>query len=133
MKCVDLMSEISIIRLRMTIDLDKRSKNGRNIYEWNIKLNSLLEIDFDSTSSNESGRLTFWRFGISIYYQYSYYNILSNVTEQVNRKLHPSELIMDVRFGRSTFYHFKSFHYYFASSMNRNHYHIFLQVHLYQV
>ena len=59
MKCVDLMSEISIIRLRMTIDLDKRSKNGRNTYELNIKLNTLLEIDFDSTSSNESGRLTF--------------------------------------------------------------------------
>ena len=105
MKCVDLMSEISIIRLRMTIDLDKRSKNGRNIYEWNIKLNTLLEIDFDSTSSNESGRLTFWRFGISIYYQYSYSKILSNVTKRVNWKLFSLELIMDVRFGRSTFYH----------------------------
>ena len=117
----------------MTINLDKRSKNGRNTYEWNKKLNSLLEIDFDSTSSNESGRSTFWRFGISIYHQYSYSEILSNVTEQVNRKLYPSELIMDVKFGRSIFIHFKSFHYYFALSMNRNHYHIFLQVHLYRV
>ena len=133
MKCVDLMSEISIIRLRMTIDLYKRSKNGRNTYEWNKELNSLLEIDFDSTSSNESGRLTFWRFGISKYYKSSYYKILSNVKKRVNWKLYPSELIMDVRFGRSIFYHFESFHYYFALSMNRNHYHIFLQVHLYRV
>ena len=53
--------------------------------------------------------------------------ILFNVTEQVNRKLHPSELIMDVRFGRSIFYHLKSFHYYFALSMNRNHHFLFLQ------
>ena len=133
MKCVDLMLKISIIRLRMTIDLDKRSKNGRNTYEWNKKLKSLLEIDFDSTSSNESGRSTFWRFGISKFDQYSFSEILSNVTEQVNRKLYPSELIMDVRFGRSTFIHFKSFHYYFALSMNRNHLFFFLQVHLYRV
>ena len=38
-----------------------------------------------------------------------YSEILSNVTERGYSKLHPSEL-MDVRFGRSTFYHFESFH-----------------------
>ena len=55
-----------------------------------------------------------------------YSEILSNVTERGQKKLCPSEL-MDVRFGRSTFYHFESFHYYFALSMNRNH-HIFHKV-----
>ena len=39
-----------------------------------------------------------------------YSEILSNVTERGLRKLNPLELIMDVRFGRSTFIHFESFH-----------------------
>ena len=47
-----------------------------------------------------------------------YSEILSNVTERGSQKLYSSEL-MDVRFGRSTFSHFQSFHYYFALSMNR--------------
>ena len=38
-----------------------------------------------------------------------YSEILSNVTERGLVKLLPSEL-MDVRIGRSTFYHFESFH-----------------------
>ena len=38
-----------------------------------------------------------------------YSEILSNVTERGFKKLNPSEL-MDVRFGRSTFNHFQSFH-----------------------
>ena len=46
--------------------------------------------------------------------------ILCSVTEQTQTKL-PSLELMDVRFGRSTFIHFKSFHFYFALSMNRNH------------
>ena len=51
--------------------------------------------------------------------------ILSNVTTQGYLKLHPLELSMDVRFGRSTLYHFESFHYYFALSMNmKDHYNI---------
>ena len=63
-----------------------------------------------------------------------YSEILSNVTERGYLKLYPNpELIMDVRLGRSTFYHFQSFHYYFALSMNmRNHY-LFLQVPNYRV
>ena len=36
--------------------------------------------------------------------------ILSNVTERGLLKLPPSELIMDVSFGRSIIIHFKSFH-----------------------
>ena len=58
--------------------------------------------------------------------------ILSNVTTQGYLKLHPLELSMDVRFGRSTLYHFESFHYYFALSMNKNH-NSFQQVHNYRV
>ena len=38
-----------------------------------------------------------------------YSEILSNVTERGFSKLDPSELSMDVRFGRSTFYRFESF------------------------
>ena len=52
---------------------------------------------------------------------------LSNVTERGYSKLPPSEL-MDVRFGRSTFYHFESFHSYFALSMNMMN-HFFHKVH----
>ena len=44
----------------------------------------------------------------TIIIQYS--EILSNVTERGYLKLYPSELSMDVRFGRSTFNHFQSFH-----------------------
>ena len=55
-----------------------------------------------------------------------YFDLLTNVTKTRTHKLHPSELIMDVRFGRSTFNHFKPFHYYFALSTNMNHHSIFL-------
>ena len=61
-----------------------------------------------------------------------YSEILSNVTERGYSKLDPPEL-MDVRFGRSTFIHFKSFHKYFALSINMNNQNMFLQVHLHRV
>ena len=61
-----------------------------------------------------------------------YSEILSNVTERGLQKLYPLELIMDVRFGRSTFIHFESFHSYFALSMNMNQ-SIFQQVHNHRV
>ena len=61
-----------------------------------------------------------------------YSEIPSNVNERIYLKLHPLELVIDVRFGRSTFHHFKSFHYYFALSTSRN-YHHFLQVHTHLV
>ena len=57
-----------------------------------------------------------------------YSEILSNVTERGSQKLYSSEL-MDVRFGRSTFNHFESFHYYFALSMNMMN-HLFHEVHI---
>ena len=52
--------------------------------------------------------------------------ILSKITELVFKKLPPSELII-VRLGRSIFYHFESFHYYFA--LLRNRIHLLLVVH----
>ena len=55
----------------INIDLDKPSENGRNIYEWNQINQTILDIDFDWTLSNESGRSTFWRLGISRSNQYS--------------------------------------------------------------
>ena len=60
-----------------------------------------------------------------------YSEILSNVTTRGQWKLNTSEL-MDVRFGRSTFHHFKTFHYYFALSVNMNH-HFFHQVQIHRV
>ena len=62
-----------------------------------------------------------------------YSEILSNVTERGYSKLYPLELIMDVRFGRSTFIHFKSFHYYFALSTNMMNHYIFHEVHIHRV
>ena len=56
-----------------------------------------------------------------------YTKILFNVTERGEKKLIPSEL-MDVRFGRSTFIHFESFHYYFALSTNMMNHHFFHKV-----
>ena len=61
-----------------------------------------------------------------------YSEMLFNVTERGYLKLSPTEL-MDVRFGRSTFNHFKSCHYYFALSANMTSYHIFPEVHNHRV
>ena len=64
-----IIVKIKIIDL--LLDSDTISKNGRNIYEWNQINQTILEIDFDRTFLNERGRLTFRRFGISKYHQYS--------------------------------------------------------------
>ena len=68
-----ITEQFSIIDL--LLDFDKISENGRNIYEWNQIKQTILEIDFDRTYSNEPlqsvGNLTFWRFGISKYDQCS--------------------------------------------------------------
>ena len=61
-----------IIIIDLMLDLvDKISENRRNIYESNQVNQTILEIDFDRTHSNEPGSSTFRRFGISKYYQYS--------------------------------------------------------------
>ena len=66
--------KFSIIDLLLD-SVDKISENGRNIYEWNQINQAILEIDFDRTLWNgrvqSVGNLTFWRFGISKYDQYS--------------------------------------------------------------
>ena len=64
-----ITEQFSIIDL--LLDFDTISENGRNIYEWNQINQTILEIDFDRTSSNERGSLTFRRFGISKYHQCS--------------------------------------------------------------
>ena len=64
-----ITEQFSIIDL--LLDFDKASENGRNIYEWNQINQTILEIDFDRTFSNEKGRLTFRRLGISKHDQYS--------------------------------------------------------------
>ena len=63
-ECVDPMMELPTV-------FDTISENGRNIYEWNQINQTILEIDFDWTHWNEKGSLTFRRFGISKYHQYS--------------------------------------------------------------
>ena len=93
-----------------------------------LKQYSIL-ISFEHTRMN----YVVWHFEDSEYLDQidiQYFKIPSNVTERGQRKLSPkeSELIMDVRFGRSRFNHFIQFHSYFALSMNTNH-HYFLQVH----
>ena len=50
-------NQIKIIDLML--DLDTISENGRNIYESNPINQTILEIDFDRTYSNETGSLTF--------------------------------------------------------------------------
>ena len=91
---------------------------------------SVLLIVFDWTFWNGLcpslvGKLTFWRFGISKYYHVQYSEILSNVSERGFSKFLPPELVMDVRFGRSTFIHFESTYYYFALSTNMMNHYIF--------
>ena len=62
-----ITEQFSIIDLMP--DFDKISENGRNIYEWNQINQTILEIDFDLTFSNDPRSSTFWRFGISKYHQ----------------------------------------------------------------
>ena len=96
-------------------NLNDCSENRSYIYAVEIICQTILEMDFDRTFWNEWGRLTFWRFGISKYNRSS--ELLSNIAIRMLKKL-PSIEWMDVRFGRSTFHHYQSFHYYFALSMN---------------
>ena len=60
-----------IIIIDLMLDYDKISENGRNIYESNQINQTILQIDAHRSLWNEPGSLTFWRFGISKYYQYS--------------------------------------------------------------
>ena len=124
-KCVDPMLELlfdfdEINKKEPNIDFDKLFQFVRNIYEWNEINPIILDIDFLRTRSNESGKWTFWRFGISISINIQYWLLLSNVTSRGRWKLHPLEL-MECRLGRSRFNHSIPFHYYFASLVNMIH------------
>ena len=126
--CVDPMLELPFPGFG-----DKISENGRNIYEWNQRSARMEETSMNEIKSIKQYsklisieqiemKTRVWHFEDleylnTINVQYS--KILFNVTERGFLKLHPSELSMDIRFGRSTFDHFESFHYYFALSMNR--------------
>ena len=90
------------------------------------KLISIEQTGMDDANQKGIGHFEDLEYLNAINIQYS--EILSNVTERGFLKILPSEL-MDVRFGRSTFHHFESFHYYFALSTNMIHHSIFLQVH----
>ena len=79
----------------------------------------------------EEGRFATRQLRISKQYPTILYELLSNVTKRGLLKLLPLDLI-DVRFGRSTFIHSQSFHYYFALLMNMNHY-FFHKVQLHRV
>ena len=119
-KCVDPMMEL-------LPDFDTISENGRNIYEWNQINQTILEIDFDRTSQNEWGRLTFWRFGISRYHQYSIFRNTfqchwTRISETTPFRINGFKL------WQIYWNHLDSFHYYFALSMNMMN-RIFLQVH----
>ena len=124
-KCVDPM-------LELVPDFDEISEKGRNIYEWNEINPILLDIDFLRTHSNERGKRTFWRFGISISINIHYWLLLSNVTSRGYRKLFPLELMMECRLGRSRFNHSILFHYYFESLVNMIH-HFFHEVQQHRV
>ena len=88
-----------------------------NTLFW-LRLNILL---------NESSSLTFWiRFGISNYNLYSIFWSTYQCHQNKDNRNSILQNWLDVRFGRSTFNHFKSFHYYFALSTNMNHHSIFL-------
>ena len=104
--------------LKLLLDFDKISKNGRNIYEWNEINPILLDIFFLRTFLNESGKWTSWRFGISISINIQYCKLLSNVIKQGQKKVSPPELMMVLSLGRSRFNHSTRFHSYFASSSN---------------
>ena len=76
---------------------------------------------------NESSSLAFWnRFGISNYNPYSIFWSTYQCNQNMDHRNSILQNWLDVRFRRSTFHHFKSFHYYFALSTNMIHHPIFL-------
>ena len=120
-KIIDFMLDI----------IDKISENGRNIYEWNQINQTILEIDFDRTYSNERGSLTFWRFGISKYDQYS---ILRNTFQcHWTSTIETTHCrINGFKLWQIYWNHLESHQSYLSMLMNRNN-HFFQKVHIYRV
>ena len=94
------------------------------------KLISIEQTGMDDANQKGIGHFEDLEYLNTINIQYS--EILSNVTERGSQKLHSLES-MDVRFGRSTFHHFESYHYYFALSINMMNHHLFHKVLHYRV
>ena len=82
-----------------------KSNQSNNQYSKLISI-ELSGMD-DHTDHQVAWQMEDMEYLNTINVQYS--EILSNVTERGYLKLSPLEL-MDVRFGRSTFHHFESFH-----------------------
>ena len=115
----------------LMLDIDKISENGRNIYEWNQINQSILEIDFDRTFSKEKGRLTFRRFGISKYDQYSIFRNTfhchwTRIFETISFRINGFKL------WQIYWNHLDSYQSYLSMLTNMNHYY-FHQVHIYRV
>ena len=125
-----ITEQIKIIDL-MLDSVDTISENGRNIYEWNQINQTILEIDFDWTFWNgraqSVGNLTFWRFGISKYDQYSIFRNTfqchwTRTTKTISFRINGFKL-------RQIYWnHFVSHQSYLSLLTNMNH-HIFQQVH----
>ena len=128
-ECVDPMMEL------LLLDLDKISENGRNIYEWNQINQTILEIDFDRTFWNgrvqSVGNLTFWRFGISKYDQYS---IVRNTFQcHWTRFIETTPCrINGFKLWQIYWKHLDSYQSYLSMLTNMNH-HLFLKVPIYWV
>ena len=70
-ECSDLIKVVFVTwvlqKYTTRIRIGRFIKNGRIIYEWNQINQIVLKIVSDWTYLNDSTRLTFWIFGISIY------------------------------------------------------------------
>ena len=115
----------------LMLDIDKISENGRNIYEWNQINQSILEIDFDRTFSKEKDRLTFRRFGISKYDQYSIFRNTfqchwTRIFETISFRINGFKL------WQIYWNHLDSYQSDLSMLTNMNHYY-FHQVHIYRV
>ena len=88
--------------------MEETSMNEIKSIKQYSKLISIEHTGMDDANQKGIGHFEDLEYLNTINIQYS--EILSNVTEREYTKLDPSELSMDVRFGRSTFIHFKSFH-----------------------
>ena len=87
--------------------MEETSMNEIKSIKQYSKLISIEHTRMDKKSHHVDWHFEDLEYLNTIKIQYS--EILSNVTERGYSKLNPSDM-MDVRFGRSTFNHFESFH-----------------------
>ena len=117
--------------------LNKNTRNDYTTLYWllwisyevnsTIFINNTLFLSRLNILLNESSSLTFWiKFGISNYHPYSLFRSTYQCHQNKDNRNSILQNWLDAWFGRSTFNHFKPFHYYFALSTNMNHHPIFL-------